>query len=71
MWNISNMEIILTSQNCIHKEIKSRINARNDCYLTVQNLLSSNSLSKDIKFKIYRTINLSALLNVCESWSFF
>ena len=39
------------------------------CYLSVQNLLCSNLLSKNIKFKIYRTIILHAVLCGCETWS--
>jgi hypothetical protein len=32
---------ILTNQNDIHDEIKSRLNSGNACYHSVQNLLSS------------------------------
>jgi hypothetical protein len=32
----------LTNQNDIHEEIKSRLNSRNACYYSVQNLLSSS-----------------------------
>ena len=35
----------------------------------MQNLLSSCLLSKNIKIKIYRTINLSLVLYGCEAWS--
>jgi hypothetical protein len=35
----------------------------------VQNLLSSNLLSKNVKIKIYRTIILPVLLYGCGSWS--
>jgi hypothetical protein len=35
----------------------------------VQNLLSSNLLSKNVKLKIYRTIILPVVLYGCESWS--
>jgi len=35
----------------------------------VQNLLSSILLSKDLKFKIYRTIILPVVLYGCETWS--
>jgi hypothetical protein len=37
---------ILTNQNDIHYEIKSRLNSRNACYYSVQNLLSSRLTSK-------------------------
>ena len=35
----------------------------------MQNLLSSNLLSKNIKIKIYRTIILPVVLYGCETWS--
>jgi hypothetical protein len=36
---------------------------------SVQNLLSSSLLSKNLKIKIYRIINLPVVLYGCESWS--
>jgi len=48
----------ITNQNSIQEEIKSRLKSRNACYHSVQNLLSSSLLSKDIKVKIYGTIIL-------------
>ena len=47
---------ILTNQNSIAEEIKSRWRSGNACYHSVQNLLSSRLLSKNSKMKIYRTI---------------
>ena len=61
---------ILTNQNSIQKEIRSRLKLGNACYHSVQNLLSSSLLSKNLKIKIYRTIILmkiksrSALLHM-------
>jgi hypothetical protein len=46
----------LTDQNCIHEEIKGRLNSGNACYHAVQNLLSSHLPSKNIKIKIHKTI---------------
>jgi len=46
----------LTNQNSIQEEIKSRLKSGNACYHSVQNLLSSGFLPKNIKIKIYRTI---------------
>jgi len=43
----------LTNQNCIAEEIKSRLRPGNTCYHSVQNLLSSRLLSKNLKIKIY------------------
>jgi hypothetical protein len=42
----------LTDQNCIHEEIKSRLNSWNACYYSVQSLLSSRLLSSNVKVKI-------------------
>jgi len=39
----------LTNQNYIQEEIKSRLKSRNTCYHSVQNLLSSSLLSKNLK----------------------
>jgi hypothetical protein len=58
----------LTDQICIHEEIKSRLNSGNACYHSVQSLLSSHQLSRNVKFKIYKTIILPVLYG-CESWS--
>jgi len=48
----------LTNQNSIAEEIKSRPRSGNACCHSVQNLLSSRLLSKNLKIKIYRTIIL-------------
>ena len=48
----------LTDQNFIQEEIKSRLKLGNACYYSVQNLLSTRLLSKNLKIKIYRTIIL-------------
>jgi len=59
----------LTYQNSIAEEIKSRVRSENACYHSVQNLLSSRVLSKNLKIKIYRTIILPVVLYGCETWS--
>jgi len=59
----------LTNQNSIVEEIKSRLRLGNACYHSVQNLLSSRLLSKNLKIMIYRTIILPVVLYGCESWS--
>jgi hypothetical protein len=41
----------LTDQNCIHEEIKIRLNLGNACYHSVQSLLSSRLLSRNVKVK--------------------
>ena len=48
----------LTNQNATQEEIKSRMRSGNACYYSVQNLLSSKVLSKNLKIKMYRTLIL-------------
>ena len=43
----------LINQNSILEEIKSRLRSDNACYHSVQNVLSSRLLSKNLKIKIY------------------
>jgi hypothetical protein len=45
-----------------------RLNSGNACYHSVQNLLSSRLLSKNIKIRIHRTIVLPVILYGCETW---
>jgi hypothetical protein len=59
----------LTDQNSIQEEIKSRLKLGNACYNSVQNLLFSRLLSKNLKIKVYRTIILPVVLYGCEAWS--
>jgi hypothetical protein len=63
------LESTLTDQNCIHEEIRSRLNSGNTCYHAVQNILSSRLLSRNVTIKIYKTIILPAVLYGCETWS--
>jgi hypothetical protein len=46
----------VTNQNSSQEEIKSRLKSRKACCHSVQNLLSSSSLSKNVKINTYRTI---------------
>jgi len=52
----------LTNHNSIQEEIKRRMKSGNACYHSVQDLLSSNLLSKNLKIKIHRTIILPVVL---------
>ena len=62
--------MILTFCNILfRKKLKSRLRSGNACYHSVQNLLSSRLLSKNLKIKIYRTISLPVVLYGCETWS--
>jgi hypothetical protein len=56
-------------ENCIHEEVKSRLNSGNACYHSVQSLLSSRLLPRNVKVKMYKTIILPAVLYGCETWS--
>jgi hypothetical protein len=59
---------ILTNQNYIHLEIKSRINSGGCLLHAVQNLLSSRLLSINVKIKIFKTVILPDVLYGCETW---
>jgi len=59
----------LTNQNSIQEEIKSRLKSGKACYHSVQDLLSTNLLSKNLKIKIYKTIILPVVWYGCETWS--
>jgi hypothetical protein len=60
----------LTDQNCIHEEIRSRLNSGNAYYHAVQNLLSSRLLSRHLKIKIYKTIILTAVRTSNPTYNF-
>jgi hypothetical protein len=64
-----NLYTSLFNQNSIQEEIKSRLNSGNAYYHSVQNLLSSSLLSKNLNIKIYRTLFLYVVLYGCETWS--
>jgi len=56
------LETTLTYKNSMQDEIKNRLKSGNICSHSVQNLLSSSVLSKNLKIKIYRTITLPVVL---------
>jgi len=58
----------LTDQNSIQEEIKSRLKSGNACYYSVQNLLSSSLVTRNLKIRIYRTIIWPVVLYGCETW---
>jgi hypothetical protein len=49
--------------------VLQRLNSGNSCYYSVQNLLSPQLLSKNLKIRIYKTIILPVVLYGCETWS--
>ena len=69
MYEFTYLGTNLKHQNSIQEEIKSRLKPGNACYHSVQILLSSSLLSKNLKIKIYRIIILSVVLCGCETWS--
>jgi hypothetical protein len=58
-----------TIQNLIQEEIKRRLNLGNVCYHSVQNLLSSRLLSKNIRIRIYKTIIFAVIVHWCRTRS--
>jgi hypothetical protein len=61
------LEPTVTNQNLIHEKIKWILNSGNVCYRSVQNLLSSRLLSKNVKVRIYKTIILPVVQYECDS----
>jgi hypothetical protein len=61
--------MMLSDQISVQEEIKSRLILGNACYHSVQNMLSSRLLSKNLKIKIYQIIILPIVLYGCETWS--
>ncbi|KAJ4445580.1 hypothetical protein ANN_12261 [Periplaneta americana] len=51
------------------EEIKRRINMGNAYYYSVEKLLSSSLLSKNLKVRIYKTVILPVVLYFCETWT--
>jgi hypothetical protein len=59
----------VTNKNLIQEEIKRRLNSGNVCYHSVQNLLSSRLLLKNVEIRIYKTIMLPVILYGYETLS--
>jgi hypothetical protein len=58
----------VTNQNLIQEKIESRLNSGKACYSSVQNLLSTRLLSKNVKVRIYKSIILPVALYGHETW---
>jgi hypothetical protein len=70
--NVSQLKYLgtaVTNQNLILEEIKRKSNSGNACYHSVENLLYSRLLSKNVKIRVYNTIILPVVLYGCETWS--
>jgi hypothetical protein len=50
-------------------EINSSLNSANACYHSVQSLLPSRLLSRNVEVKIYKPVILPVVLYGCEAWS--
>jgi hypothetical protein len=59
----------VTNQNLIQEETERTLNSGNACYHSVQNILSSSLLSKNLKITIYKTVILPVVLFLCKTWS--
>ncbi|KAJ4429844.1 hypothetical protein ANN_22048 [Periplaneta americana] len=59
----------VTNINDTPEEIKHRINMGNACYYSVEKLLSSSLLSKNLIVRIYKTVILPVVLYGCETWT--
>jgi hypothetical protein len=59
----------VTNQQLILEEIKWRLNSGNACYHSVQYLLSSRLLSKNVQITIYKTIKFPVVLYGYETCS--
>ena len=53
---------LMRNRNSVQEEIKCRLKAGNSCHYSVQTLLFSQLLSKNLKIKIYKTIILPVVL---------
>jgi hypothetical protein len=56
------------NRTLIQDQIKRRLKSGNVCYDSVQNLLSSCLLPKNVKIRIYKTVIWPVVLYGCEAW---
>jgi len=69
MVGADDVNILGGSVHTIQEEVNSRLKLGNTCGHSVQNLLSSSLLCKNLKIRIYRTIILPVVLYGCGTWS--
>jgi hypothetical protein len=68
--NVSQFKYLGTTvrnKNLIQEKVKRRLNYGNVCYNSVQNLLSSRLLLKDVTIRIYKAIILPVVLYGSET----
>jgi hypothetical protein len=63
------LRMTVINQDLINEEIKSRVNSGNTCYHSVENLVFSYLLCKNVNNKMNRSIILPIVLYGCETWS--
>jgi hypothetical protein len=59
----------VTNQNLSLEEIQRRLNSGNACYRSVENVLSSRLLSRNVEIRMYKTIILPVVLYGSETSS--
>lgn len=60
---------MITDNNDITKEIKTRINAGNRCLYSLLNIMKSRDVSRKCKIKLYKTLIRPVVTYGCESWT--
>jgi uncharacterized protein YqgQ len=65
---VRHLGMAVANQNLIKDEIKRRLNLGNGCYHSVQKLLSSHLMSKNVYIRVHKTIILPVVLYGCETW---
>jgi hypothetical protein len=68
MSHVRYLGMTVTNESVIQEEIKRRLNSGNASYHSVQNLLSSCLLLKNVKIRLYTTKILPVVLYGCETW---
>jgi hypothetical protein len=63
------LRMTVRNQNLTQEEIKKKLNSGSSCYHSVQNILASHQLFKNLKIRMYRTIIFPVVLYGCETWS--
>ena len=60
---------VVTSDNNVNTEIKSRLVAGNKVYFTLQNLLKNKNILRKVKLNIYKTLIRPVVLYGRETWA--
>jgi hypothetical protein len=55
------------NQNLVQEEIKSKLSRGNSCYHSVQNFLSFRLLSKNLKLRVFNTVDFTKFLYEYET----